>query len=210
MSDGQAARPGSVLLRLRYLAFLLAVSAAGLEVLLAVFLPQTIRYPAFVPSREFGHAYPPGTVIRVERRGRFEIAMTINEKGYRGPYLEPALAAGRFTVVALGTANPINTTTTDGVATSVITPLSNASAGVTVIVTAGDVQNSIRVDCALPLDTQPTLAPPTTGPITPPDTGNGGYLAQDGSSFPMWTLIALALGALAMVGTGVVARNAAK
>lgn len=99
MSDGQAARPGSVLL---YLAFLLAVSAAGLEVLLAVFLPQTIRYPAFVPSREFGHAYPPGTVIRVERRGRFEIAMTINEKGYRGPYLEPALAAGRFTVVALG------------------------------------------------------------------------------------------------------------
>jgi hypothetical protein len=115
-----------------------------------------------------------------------------------------------FSVVALGTANPINTTTTDGVATTVVTPLSNSSAGVTVIVTAGDVQNSIRVDCALPLDTQPTLAPPPPQPISPPDTGNGGYLAQDGSSFPMWTLIALALGALAMVGTGVVARNAAK
>ena len=66
-----------------------------------------------------------------------------------------------FSVVALGTANPINTETKDGVATSVITPLSNSSAGVTVIVTAGDsgiatpVQTSIRVDCALPLATQP-------------------------------------------------------
>jgi hypothetical protein len=58
-----------------------------------------------------------------------------------------------FSVVALGTANPINTVTKDGKATSVITPLSNLGAGVTVIVSAGDsdiasiVQTSIRVDC---------------------------------------------------------------
>lgn len=122
-----------------------------------------------------------------------------------------------FSVVALGTANPINTVTTDGKATSVITPLSNASAGVTVIVTAGDssiadvVQTSVRVDCALPLATQPTLGPSQpTGPITPPDTGNGGYLGQDGAGFPMWTLIALALGSLTLVAGGVVARRAAK
>jgi hypothetical protein len=42
-----------------------------------------------------------------------------------------------FSVVALGTANPINADTTDGTASSTITPLSAATAGVTVIVTAG-------------------------------------------------------------------------
>ena len=128
----------------------------------------------------------------------------------------------RFTVVALGTANPINTVTEDGKATSVITPLSNSSAGVTVLVqaypsgfevngvgTTDDViETSIRVDCALPLVTQPTLSPPVpTGPIRPPDTGTGGYLAQDNGMSP-WTLIALAFGAVALVGGSVVARNA--
>lgn len=127
-----------------------------------------------------------------------------------------------FSVVALGTANPINTTTTAGVATSVITPLSNSSAGVTVIVTAGDsaiatqVQTSILIGCTLPLATQPTLAPPVAPTSTPrtgiagPDTGNGGYLAQDGSSFPTWTLIVLALGSVALVAGGAVARRAGK
>jgi hypothetical protein len=69
----------------------------------------------------------------------------------------------------------------------------------------------VRVDCALPLDTQPTLAPAQpTGPVRPPDTGNGGYLSQDGSGFPLWTLVALALGSTALVAGGVVARRAAK
>jgi hypothetical protein len=126
-----------------------------------------------------------------------------------------------FSVVALGTADPINTVTSGGQASTVVTPLSNASAGVTVIVTVGDssiadvVQTSTRVDCALPLATQPTLAPaaptPGTGVIKPPDTGNGGYLGQDsGSGFPLWTLIALALGSTVLVAGGVVARRAAK
>lgn len=126
-----------------------------------------------------------------------------------------------FSVVALGTANPINTTTTGGSASSTITPLSNSSAGVTVIITAGDssiaqeVQTSIRVDCALPLVTQPTPAPPAptppTGVVKPPDTGNGGYLGQNGGSgFPMWTLVALALGSMTLVAGGVVARRAGK
>lgn len=123
-----------------------------------------------------------------------------------------------FSVVALGTANPINTETdADGKATSVITPLSNSSAGVTVIVTAGDssikspVQTSIRVDCALPLETQPTLAPGGgSGPISPPDTGNGGYLGQDGGS-SSWLLVALAaaLGTVVFAG-GLVTRRAGK
>jgi hypothetical protein len=127
-----------------------------------------------------------------------------------------------FSVVALGTANPINTVTEDGEASTTITPLSNSSAGVTVIVTAGDydlaeaVQTSIRVDCALPLETQPTLAPPVVVPtartgIGGPDTGNGGYLGQSSSSsFPMWTLIALALGSMTLVAGGVVARRTGK
>lgn len=118
-----------------------------------------------------------------------------------------------FTVVALGTANPINTTVTDGMASSVITPLSNSSAGVTVIVTAGSVQESIRVDCSVPLPTQPTLTPPGGGGggnILPPDTGNGGYLAQDGSGFSLVTLVALAIAGAVVAAGGLVARRAAK
>jgi hypothetical protein len=116
-----------------------------------------------------------------------------------------------FSVVALGTANPIDTETTDGSASSVITPLANASAGTTVIVSSGDVTTSIRVDCALPLVTQPTLTPPGQGPggvITPPDTGNGGYLAQDGSSVSLMTLVALALAGAVVAAGGLVTRRA--
>lgn len=123
-----------------------------------------------------------------------------------------------FSVVALGTANPINTVTKDGVASSVITPLSNSSAGVTVIVTAGDsglaspVQTSVRVDCALPLNTQaPPAAPTPRGGVSGPDTGNGGYLGQsDSNSFPAWALIALALGSVTLVAGGLVTRRAGK
>lgn len=133
-----------------------------------------------------------------------------------------AVVAGvpvNFTVVALGTANPINTVTDEnGQASSVITPLSNASAGVTVIVTAGDsdidtpVQTSTRVDCALPLDTQPTLTPPGGGggPISPPDTGNGGYLGQDsGSNAGLLIALAAVAGTVVFAG-GLVARRAGK
>lgn len=119
-----------------------------------------------------------------------------------------------FAVVALGTANPINVATVDGAASSTITPLSNASAGVTVIVTAGDAQSSIRVDCSIPIPTQPSpVASPTRpgGQIGGPDTGNGGYLGQDSNSgFPMWALAALALGSLALVAGGMATRRVSK
>lgn len=118
-----------------------------------------------------------------------------------------------FSVVALGTANPITAKTTDGAASSTITPLSGATAGVVVLVTAGDAQASIRIDCSLPI--QPTTGPQATptrpGGITGPDTGNGGYLGQDGSAgFPMWTLVALALGSVALVAGGMVTRKVSK
>ncbi len=123
-----------------------------------------------------------------------------------------------FSVVALGTANPINVKTTAGSASSTITPLSAGSAGVTVTVTSGDAQASIRVDCSLPV---PTAVPPVVGAPTPvgggvgtiagPNTGTGGYLNQDGSSsFPMWTLVALALGSVVLVAGGMVTRRADK
>lgn len=119
----------------------------------------------------------------------------------------PAGVEVNFSVVALGTANPINQDTgSDGTASSTITPLSNASAGVTVIITAGDAQTSVRVDCAIPLE--PVATPTQTGTIAPPDTGNGGYLGQDGGAgFPAWTLIILAIGAGVVVTGGVVARS---
>jgi len=123
-----------------------------------------------------------------------------------------------FSVVALGTANPINTVTKDGKATSVITPLSNSSAGVTVIVSAGDVgiaavvQTSVRVDCALPLAAQaPAPVATPRGGIAGPDTGNGGYLGQNSSnSFPMWAVLALVLGSVTLMAGGLVTRRAGK
>jgi len=120
-----------------------------------------------------------------------------------------------FSVVALGTANPINTFTLNGIATSVITPLSNASAGVTVIVTAGDssigtvVQASTRVDCALPIEVVPSATVPV-GTVTPPDTGTGGYADQDGGFLSLWTLVALTIGGTVLVAGGMVTRRSAK
>jgi hypothetical protein len=120
-----------------------------------------------------------------------------------------------FSVVALGTANPINADTTAGVATSTITPLSGAIAGVTVIVTAGDAQASIRIDCNTPAAATatpggPGATPTRGGTIGGPDTGNGGYADQDSAGFPMWTLVALALGSLALVSGGMVTRRIGK
>ena len=92
--------------------------------------------------------------------------------------------AVHFEVVALGTSDPINTNTTDGVAKSEITPLSGISAGVVVLVEVldgdGDVtlEGSIRVDC-LPVPLPTPSAPPAAAQqpaVTPPRTGDGGYL----------------------------------
>ncbi|HYM14627.1 MAG TPA: hypothetical protein VEZ14_03645 [Dehalococcoidia bacterium] len=54
-----------------------------------------------------------------------------------------------FSVVALGVANPIQTVTTNGVATTTVTPFPGAP-GDTVIVTSGSVQRSIGVLCSPP------------------------------------------------------------
>lgn len=121
-----------------------------------------------------------------------------------------------FQVVALGTANPINVDTNLGVASSVITPLSGTTAGVTVIVTAGDAQASILVSCfSAPAATAtaggPVPTPTTGGTITPPDTGNGGYLGQDTSGgLSLWTLVALVAGGFALVAGGTLARKVSK
>ena len=81
----------------------------------------------------------------------------------------------RFDVVALGVSDPITATTVDGAATSKITPLSLASAGVVVVVSvdSADLEASIRVDCE---PAAPPVVPPVTPPVTPPRTGDGGYL----------------------------------
>jgi hypothetical protein len=52
----------------------------------------------------------------------------------------------RFSVVALGTADPINTVTTDGSAETSVVALAS-QAGVVVSVTSGEASASIRVDC---------------------------------------------------------------
>jgi hypothetical protein len=119
-----------------------------------------------------------------------------------------------FSVVALGTASPINATTTAGVATSSITPLSGAVAGVTVIVTAGEAQASIRIDCNTPAAATATPGGPAPTPggggVIGPDTGSGGYLSQDSAGVSSWTLVALALGSMVLVAGGMVTRRVGK
>ncbi len=93
-----------------------------------------------------------------------------------------------FTTVQNGTANPINTNTLDGVASSEITPLTHVAEGVTVLVTAGDAQASIRIDCEpdgddprFPLNAYPlpfsdfrSTAGMTHSPADPQPCGNVG------------------------------------
>lgn len=133
-----------------------------------------------------------------------------------------------FSVVAFGSNDPINTTTASGVASTVVSPLANSSAGVTVLVTAGDtliatpIQSSVRVDCSLPVAAAASPVAPAapaagapgaaaTGRISAPNTGNGGYLGQDGSaSFPVWALALVLLGAATLTAGTLVVRRAAK
>lgn len=119
--------------------------------------------------------------------------------------------AVRFDVVALGTASPITATTTDGQASSTITPLSGNAAGVTVVVSAGDAEASIRVDCILATPTAPPASPTPGGPITPPVTGTGGYLSQNAAGGFSWIALAgLALGALALTLGGAAVRKVSR
>ncbi len=82
--------------------------------------------------------------------------------------------AVQFEVVALGTANPINTVTdANGVAKSTVTPIGNVTAGVTVVVTVDGLgAQSTVVGCQA--QALPTAAPPPV--IVSPNTGDGGYL----------------------------------
>ncbi|HYM14624.1 MAG TPA: hypothetical protein VEZ14_03630 [Dehalococcoidia bacterium] len=52
-----------------------------------------------------------------------------------------------FFPVSSAVANPMQTTTTNGTANSIITPLSGASGPITVVVQSGNAQASIRIDC---------------------------------------------------------------
>jgi hypothetical protein len=120
-----------------------------------------------------------------------------------------------FSVVALGTANPVTTTTTGGTASSVITPLSGTVAGTVVTVSAGSVQQQVTIACTSPVPTVPAVAPTATPKagtgVTGPNTGTGGYLGSSSSTgFPMWALAALAMASLVLVGGGVVVRRAGK
>lgn len=109
----------------------------------------------------------------------------------------------RFDVQVLGTADPIIAATAAGVAKSTITPLAVQEAGVPVIVTAGDAQSSILLQCsAAPppaVEEPPPAPPPPTGVIAPPATGSGGFAAAEGAKW-RW-LAALGGGCLFLATT---------
>jgi hypothetical protein len=112
-----------------------------------------------------------------------------------------------WSVQVLGTASPLTSSTTDGIAKTLVVPLSG-NRGVPVVATAGDEQGSILVNCG-GTAAGPAPAPPPTGPGAPPstggggsgsiggpDTGSGGYLGTGDDSLPMWP----ALPILAVLG----------
>jgi hypothetical protein len=118
----------------------------------------------------------------------------------------------RFDVQVLGTTNPIVANTGAGVAKSTITPLAGVDTGVPVVITAGDVQTSILVQCGVGSAPPPPPAGGGTGgqptgpggTIQPPDTGSGGYRDASDAGIPWWpalpvvTLFALLAGARAL------------
>jgi hypothetical protein len=112
-----------------------------------------------------------------------------------------------FSIQVLGTANPIVATTTDGVATSTITPLAAVGTGAPVVITVGDVQTSFLVQCAAGSPQQPGTTPPPPGTgtgqpgsgITGPDTGSGGQAAGRGE-LNAWPVVALFVAAMGLAG----------
>jgi hypothetical protein len=72
-----------------------------------------------------------------------------------------------FSVVAGGTADPVNAQTTDGVASSSVTPSAGNDTGVTVVISAGEAQTSIRVDCLT--EGEPPSPPDCADPNSPPN-----------------------------------------
>jgi hypothetical protein len=112
-----------------------------------------------------------------------------------------------FSIQVLGTANPVVTTTTDGVATSTITPLAAIGTGAPVVITSGDVQTSFLVQCAAGSPQQPGTTPPPPGTgtgqpgsgITGPDTGNGGFAGGRGE-LNAWPVVALFVAAMGLAG----------
>lgn len=118
-------------------------------------------------------------------------------------------AAGQqvhFDTQTLGTSSPVNAGTDDkGVASSTISPLSSLANGVPVVVTAGNVANSILINCTLAGPATPTPpsgtsgggAGPGVGPITGPNTGTGA-MADAGSAGSTW-IILLALSTLGLL-----------
>jgi hypothetical protein len=118
-----------------------------------------------------------------------------------------------WSIQVLGTANPLKSTTTDGIAKTTVIPLSGSNRGAPVIATAGEIQASILVNCG-PSAGLPTPAPSGGGgggtpgggagggSIGGPDTGSGGYLNTGSGSLPMWP----ALPVLIILGAMIFAR----
>ncbi len=121
-----------------------------------------------------------------------------------------------FRVDVLGTANPLVTNSGKGAASTTVTPFAsgNGATGVPVVVTAGDVQTSILVQCSGAVagaaapppapgapggGTAPAAGGGPTGTITGPDTGSGGAAGGQGA-LSWWPVLALAAGAVALTG----------
>jgi hypothetical protein len=105
-----------------------------------------------------------------------------------------------FSVLVLGTANPLITESADGgTASSVVTPLISSDAGVPVTVSTHDLDASILISCVPSSAAPPPDAggAPGTGTIRPPDTGSGGQ-APGGLS---WMVLAALTGAGAALAT---------
>lgn len=123
-----------------------------------------------------------------------------------------------WSVQALGTLSPLVSDATNGVATTVVTPLSGATSGVVVVATVNEDQASVLVNCAPGTGTiPPGGGEPGSGTggaggrpgtvITGPDTGSGGDIDGTGA-LSIWPVIALFTAAMGLAGARFAIRRA--
>lgn len=111
-----------------------------------------------------------------------------------------------FSAQVLGTVSPLKADLSDGAASTTLTSVAPGSTGVPVVVTAGDVQASILVNCTGAV--APGAATPgaggaggaggrPTGTVRPPDTGSGGVGGT--GTLTWWPALALTAAAGALI-----------
>jgi hypothetical protein len=140
---------------------------------------KSVRYTVVGPPADLRIAAEPAALVCDGTAGSTVSATVIDAEG------NPVANGNEvhFEVKVLGAATPGIARTADGVAVASVTPLSGILQGVPVVVTAGEVQESVLISCEGAVSPAPSSSiqptPPVasstpSGRILPPSTGSAG------------------------------------